>query len=132
MTPSYEIEHNLFCNQILIQEGICMARDGVGNIYPRGKCHCGAKFTEIKMKAGKAWACPNCLSKGELSLPNRYEVNIPLGQGKPLRIYSDVDGAVLASIEAANNVLTEIRQQIKRGEFNPDNWKSKEYNLKVA
>jgi len=69
------------------------------------------------------------LKKGKfksLNVPERYFIELRWDKER-VRIFSDNNGDVLSNITRANDLITEIRQKIKKNEFSPDQYRAQDY-----
>jgi hypothetical protein len=79
----------------------------VGRIRTKERCPCGGKFVE----ACKGLICPECQRP-----PRRCFLGIPqLGPNR--KIYSDSTGYFFDSYERADQELSTIRTEIRKGTF---------------
>ncbi len=94
-----------------------------GKIRTKEKCpKCQGKFIDYQ----KVMACPECLKKGEIIVPEKYYIDL-FWNGKQRKIYSDNDGRILNNYELAHRVLIEIRQKIDKHKLDPGDYVAKKY-----
>lgn len=87
---------------------LCM----VGTIRTKEKCPCGGKFIEGR----KGLVCPECKR-----IPRKYFLDIPQLQGNR-KLYRDSTGHVFDSYARADQELSTIRAEIRKGTFDIRNY----------
>jgi integrase len=90
----------------------------IGTIRTKEKCpKCGEKFVESR----KGLQCPECKTT-----PRRYFLDIPQLGSKNRKLYSDSTGHPFDSFERADQELSSIRTEIRKGTFDACNYVKRE------
>lgn len=89
-----------------------------GRIRTKEKCpKCKRSFTDT----GRSFVCTKCLT-----IPLKFFVDVHW-RGQRYKFYTDQDGHTLSSYDHAFRILTQIRNEIDRKAFHPDDYVPKFY-----